>query len=373
MIRVLFNGLQATNRSGTGRYVQELITALLDLDRPLEIALVLPRNLDTPPYRSRKLLGVRRVDSHFRNRFFFEHWGIQACIARYGVDVVHYPASVGTLKRPQTGGVVLTLHDLVFLRHPEFFPLHRRLYYHTVIPTTVQKATYIIADSVQTRNDIVQFLNVSEDRIRTIPLGVSSRFTPPTREAVEQVRAAWSLPSHFFLYVGTIEPRKNLPRLIQAFDKIADDIPQYLVIAGRVGWQRRAFYRALDLVKHRERIVLPGHVTEAHLPTLIGAADAFVWPSLYEGFGLPPLEAMACGTPVLSSNAPAMPEVLGDAAAFVSPYDVDAIAEALRHLAQEESYREQLRNAGLARAQHFSWRRTAEMTCDVYQEAAGSP
>lgn len=365
-MRVLINGLQAGNRSGTGRYTLELVQALAALPDAPELVLVWPK--DIPPPEVGHSVEVRRYSAREANRLCFDQFGIGRLREQCRADVLHYPANIGPLARQR--GVVLTVHDLSFMHHPEWFRTGRALYYRQAARRSIRRATRIIADSEATAEDVVRFTDTPRDRIDVVPLGVSPIFQPASGQARAAVRAKYGLPERFFLYVGTLEPRKNLPRLVAAWSRVADDIPQDLVLAGRRGWKTRAIEKALADSPHAARVHRPGFIAQEDLPAALSAADAFVWPSLFEGFGLPPLEAMACGAPVLTSAVSSLPEVAGGAALLVEPEDVDALAQALHALATDPAKRAILCQAGERRAQAFTWARTAAWTAQSYARAA---
>lgn len=363
MIRVLFNAMQAGNQSGTGRYVEELLRALVALEGGPQLTVWWPEGVSPGPWADRvELLPQRAGRWH---RVIRERLSRRVAPA---FDVVHYPASIG----PLDGGknVVLTVHDCIFLRHPEWFRWERAQYYRWAGTRSAQRATHIIADSQATARDVHTLMDIDEARITTIPLGVGDTFRPPSEPQINAARERYGLPERFFLYVGTLEPRKNLARVVRSWDSIAAKIPEDLVIAGRVGWKTNELYDAIAHAEHRERIHRPGFVAPIDLPGLLGVARAFIWPSLYEGFGLPVLEAMACGTPVLTSNSSSLPEVAGDAALLVDPCDEETIAEAMIRLSGDDALRETLHVAGPARAAQFTWQRCAEETMAVYQRVA---
>ena len=370
-MRVLIDATQAGNRSGTGRYTTELIKALLRLNLALDLVVLwadIPLN---PPSKGDLAEDVARgarlvtVPGDWFRRTLLSRRYLQAAQRRLDCDVVHGPSNFTS---PCPGAsVVLTIHDLSFLRHPEWFRLSRAHYYRWAIRRSARRAKHVIADSHATARDLQILLGVPEDRISVVPLGVGKCFAPADTTAQQRVRRAYALPESFFLFVGTIEPRKNLPRLIEAWSRIAGAAPQDLVIAGRHGWKTAAVEQAARQSAFCSRIHFPGFIAQEDLPALLSAADAFVWPSLFEGFGLPPLEAMACGTPVLTSNNSSLPEVVGDAALTIDPTDSSAISEGLLRLAREAALCDALREKGRARAGGFTWERTARLTYSVYQ------
>ncbi len=364
-MNVLINALQAGNLSGTGRYVTELVRALAALPDGPEMTLVWPAGQPAPGFGPRTDL-VRRGSGTFR-RLLDDHWGILELTARKGAEAVHYPANFGPSSAVR--GLVVTVHDLSFVRHPEWFRLNRALYYRFMLKRTARVATRFLADSEATAADLRAFLRLPEDRIDVAPLGVSTHFRPAPEAALAAVRGKYRLPERFLLYVGTLEPRKNLARLIAAWSRLSREEAPPLVVAGRVGWKTEAVKRAAAESPRRTEILFPGFVPQEELPALYSAAQAFVWPSLFEGFGLPPLEAMACGTPVVTSNTSSLPEAVGDAALTVDPLDEDALSDAIRRVVTDSGLRAALREQGLARAALFSWQRTAALTLETYQRA----
>jgi glycosyltransferase involved in cell wall biosynthesis len=272
------------------------------------------------------------------------------------------------------GKKILTVHDVSFFLFPEYHPLMRRLTFKAFFPRSLDQADHIITDSNSTKRDLVDYFHVPAEKITTIHLGVDETFVP-----VSEREAAPILSKHgirfgkYLLYVGTVEPRKNLPRLIQAYNLFRANASQSLplVLVGASGWLNQDLFREIDKSRWESEIKLLGYVAKTDLSALYSGAAAFVYPSIYEGFGLPPLEAMACGAPVITANNSSLPEVVGDAAILVDAYDVDAIARAMLQVASDPTMRENLKERGLARAKCFSWRRTAEQTLAVYERALG--
>lgn len=365
MMHVFFNGLQANNRSGTGRYAIELLRALYGMDDAPSIIAALPgREAAALPAKS----GFQTLSGAGTplGRMLFERFRMAALAEERNAAVAHFPANFcpNRFRVP----IVLTVHDLSFLRHPEWFPANRAAYYRAAARRSVKVACRILADSQATARDLETLLDVSPDRIDVVPLGVGPEFRPADAETVAAVRHQHRLPERFFLYVGTHEPRKNLARLVEAWSQTAGDLPQHLVLVGRHGWKNKELDAAIAASPHAKRIHRPGHLSHAELPAVLSAADAFVFPSLFEGFGLPPLEAMACGTPVLSSDTSSLPEVTGDAAILVDPHSVDAIATGLHRVIDEA---DTLRERGLRRAAEFTWERCARATVACYRTASG--
>ena len=262
---------------------------------------------------------------------------------------------------------VLTVHDLIFRHLPDHHKPLNRWYLNLTVPLYCRRATHIIAVSECTRRDLMAAYAVPPEKITVVHEAADPRFRPQPPEAVAAVRARYDLPERFLLFVGTIEPRKNLARLLAAFEVIhGEGLTDGLVIVGRRGWLYGDFFARLEQSPARRAVIFPGYVPDEELPLWYSAADVLAYPSLYEGFGLPPLEAMACGTPVVVSNVSSLPEVVGDAALLVDPDDISELTVALWRLLTDEGLRAEMREKGLKRAAHFSWEKAARETLAVY-------
>ncbi|MCX6026985.1 MAG: glycosyltransferase family 1 protein [Chloroflexi bacterium] len=228
--------------------------------------------------------------------------------------------------------------------------------------------------SESTRDDLQRITHVPESRVHMVPYGVSPSFRPVHAPHLRRaVAERYGLPSEFLLYVGNLEPRKNLPRLLEAYARLPGrQVVPPLVLAGTRGWKDAPLRETMERLNLGRRVVFPGYIPQEDLPAVYSMAAAFVYPSLYEGFGLPVLEAMACGTPVITSNVSSMPEVAGDAALLVSPNDVEGLTRALDRVLGEPDLRAELSRRGLARARQFTWRRAAESTLAVYRSVLGT-
>jgi glycosyltransferase involved in cell wall biosynthesis len=297
-------------------------------------------------------------------------------LARRHSDLLHALAYV--LPLAWTGPSVVTVYDLSFWRTPERFPAAQRLYLATLTRLSVRRAARVIAISQSTKRDLVELMGVPADRVRVVPLAIEEEFRPVTEAAaLADLRRRRGLPEHMILYVGTLEPRKNLVTLLEAYARCRGETsPESpwppLVLAGGKGWGYEAIFAAVERLGLSEAVLLPGFVPHGELPLWYSAADIFVYPSLYEGFGLPVLEAMACGTPVITSNVSSLPEVAGEAGLLVDPTDAEALAEALRQVWRDADLRQEMRTRGLAQAARFSLAALARQTMTVYQEAAAA-
>ena len=269
---------------------------------------------------------------------------------------------------------VVTIHDLSFLAIPELssprivgpFSKNMRRFAH--------EADAIMAYSQATKGDIVRFLEVDPRRITVAPMAVDDGFAPMSREEAETyLLKHYDIEPPFLLFVSTLEPRKNVTGLLEAFKKAAADMPHNLVLVGGMGWQTGPIQEALNDPAIRDRIIRPGFVEHMELPAFYGAADAFVFPTHYEGFGLPLLEALTCGCPVVSADNSSVPEVTGGAALLSDSRDTDAVAENIRRILSDNELRANLIERGKAHAQNFSWRACAAKTMDVYEGLTADP
>ena len=279
--------------------------------------------------------------------------------------------------RLRTARTVLTIHDITILLFPEWHPADRLAMMGPALAPAAARADRIVVPSHHTRNDVLERLSVAPERVVVVPGGIDPIFRPqPESEVATRLAPLGLRPREYLLFLGTIEPRKNLTRLLQAMESAGPEVG-VLVLAGGRGWNNAPIRDAMTRLARAGRIRDLGYVDDDLRRPLLSGARGFVYPSLYEGFGLPPLEAMACGTPVLTSSVSALPEVMGDAALYVDPTDVAALAEALTRIWRDETLRAELRTRGLARATTFSWDRTARLTLDVYravlEEAPRSP
>jgi glycosyltransferase involved in cell wall biosynthesis len=288
---------------------------------------------------------------------------------RERLDLLHAPVYAGPLVC--TCPLVVTIHDLSFALYPEMFPPFNRSYLQRATRWTANRAAAIITGSESAKGDILYLLGVPEAKVRVIPDGVAEEMHPidaPGR--IDALRRRYALPERMILFLGTLEPRKNITTLIEAYALLRHDTDMVhrLVIAGGKGWYYEQVYAAVKRLGLDGDVVFPGFIPQEELALLYNAADLFVYPSLYEGFGLPPLEAMACGTPVVVSNTSSLPEVVGDAGVTVDPSDAEALAGAIWDLLRQPERCRALSEAGLARAKRFSWNTTAARTAALYLE-----
>jgi glycosyltransferase involved in cell wall biosynthesis len=298
---------------------------------------------------------------------------LSAELRRNPVDVLHVQFTAPPFSPCP---VVVSIHDLSFEHLPQTFKWRSRKQLRITVRRTARQASQVIALSEYARNDIVKTYEVSPDKISVIPLAAADHFRPiRDEEELQRVRQTYGIEGEYMLSVGAIQPRKNLGRLVAAYSHLRGAKPEgklpKLVLAGKCAWLYDETLRAIKELELSDSIILTGYVPESDLPALYSAALCFVYPSYFEGFGLPPLEAMQCGVPVIVGDRTSLPEVVGDAGVLVDPFDVNALAAAIEKVISDSNLRAKLSVQGLARAKLFEWRETARQTLAVYQKAAG--
>ncbi len=276
---------------------------------------------------------------------------------------------------PFVGGKSVTfVHDMCYKACPETVRFKTKTMMDLSLKRSVQRASRILTISEFSKAEIIKYLNVPPEKISVVPMGVDRsifyKMPENERPVIERCKSKYNISGEYFLYFGTIEPRKNLARLIEAYallKKTEPNVPK-LVLAGGKGWLYDGIYEAVKTHGVEKDVIFTGYVDDGDAPALINGALAFVFPSLYEGFGMPPLEAMACGVPVITANAASLPEVVGDAALLVDPLSVDGIADAMRRMLQSPQLRAELSEKGQTQAALFTWERAAHIVMDVYKE-----
>ncbi|HET9015165.1 MAG TPA: glycosyltransferase family 1 protein [Thermomicrobiaceae bacterium] len=301
-------------------------------------------------------------------RILWEQVLAPAALAVGGFDVIHAPVNVAPVLSPAP--TVVTVHDLAFVRYPEQYPGRKQRYLNLLTRLSVERAARVITVSESTRADVLREYHVHPERVVTVPNGVDPSLVPVSDLArLAAFRRDHGLPERFLLFVGTLQPRKNLVGLLRAYARVGDRLDLPLVVVGAAGWQYSPIFDEVRALGLGDRVSFAGYADGDTLALWYGAATALVFPSLYEGFGLPVLEAMACGTPVVTSSTSSLPEVAGDAALLVDPEDVAALGEALVRVAGDEGLHADLARRGIERAKRFTWERTARETVAVYRDA----
>ncbi len=361
----------AQKHAGLGRYAGEIARALDQANDELNLSLFynrqgeaeLPDYLRHVPHRS-----VNVGNKPWRMGVLLSqlsHWPLDKTFG--ASDIFH--ATNHLLAHFGRAKTVFTLHDLIFLQFPEYHLPYNRWYLTLAMPRFLAAADLIVTPSECSRQDAIKFYGVPESKIKVIYEAAAPSLKPAgDLTELDRVRQKYHLPEKFILHVGTIEPRKNLARLLDAFKACLVDWPTLkLVLVGKKGWLYESFFQRLQGLGLGKCVIFPGYVAEADLPAFYQLAEVFVFPSLYEGFGLGPLEAMACGTPVVCSNRSSLPEVVGDAGLLVDPTDIAVLTAALRRVLADADLQLDLKQRGLVRAQQFSWARAAEEMMELYR------
>ncbi|MFQ5855134.1 MAG: glycosyltransferase family 4 protein [Anaerolineae bacterium] len=358
------------SRAGLGRYAESLAHALA---RQASGRFALFHNRAAGPWALTSLASLPRRSVPLG----YKPWRMAVWLGQLaGVgfdwllpDGELYHATEHLLMPLRSVPTVLTVHDLIFKLFPQH---HKRLNYwflNAAMPLFVRRADAIITISESSKRDLIQHYGTPAEKIAVVYEAAAPRFQPASAYTVAQVRREYDLPDRFLLTVGTIEPRKNLSRLLEALVRLRQDDPHlHLVVVGKRGWLYQDFFRRIETLEMQDVVHFPGYVLDADLSAIYSAAMAVVMASVYEGFGLPVLEALACGTPVVSSHVSSLPEIGGDAACYFDPMNVDDMTATLGQVLADEEMRAEMREAGLEQAAKFSWARAARETMAVYEQ-----
>ena len=364
--------------AGINWYIRNLLTHLPRVDCDNRYTAFIGDGRFTSPGLALKL--SRLPTSRPVVRIFWEQVVQPFALQKERIDLLHALAFVTPLLSPCPA--VVTIYDLSFLLYPERFKRFKRFYLGFFPRLSARRARRIIAISESTKRDVVRLLGVPPEKVEVVYCGIDEAFRPLAEDQVAAFRSKRGLPERFILFVGTIEPRKNLTTLLEAYAVFRRDVRDqeignrkskienlHLVIGGAKGWFYQDVFARVEELGLEGQVMFPGYIPVSELPLWYNAAELFVYPSLYEGFGLPPLEAMACGTPVVAANTSSLPEVVGEAGLTVDPWDVEGLAEAMRRALDDEALRQEMRERGLQRAKGFSWTKTAQETVQVYRRA----
>lgn len=367
-------------RAGIGRYTRGLVEALIRLDADNQYTLLVLGRAGAHFTRAALPANFRLRYVPLSDRWATVLWHrlnlpLPVDLLTGRADLFHGPSF--TLP-PSFAPSLLTIHDLSFLHYPQGAHPALLAWLTKAVPRSLIRARHILADSESTRADLIELMGIGPERITVIGAGVDEHFQPVDDPTIlDRIRAIYDLPDRFILGVSTLEPRKNLTGLIAAFSQLVTAERQpavtnlHLVIAGGKGWLYDAIFAAAEASPVRERIHFAGFVADEDLPTLYSLADLFAFPTHYEGFGIPVLEAMACGTPVVCANNSSLPEVAGDAALLVEATDTSALTDAMHRLLTDVSLREELIGRGFEQAKRFTWEGAARRLLRVYEDMAG--
>ncbi|MDQ3817470.1 MAG: glycosyltransferase family 4 protein [Acidobacteriota bacterium] len=360
-----------TGLAGNESYAANLIEALAEIDGENRYTLYVTKREAVERFQGRW--------PHVSVRLTWPHTPIVRIpltlareLRRRPVDVLHVQYTAPPFA---PCAVVATVHDLSFEHLPDTFKRRSRAQLRLTVRRTARMASHIIVPSEHTRRDLIETYKIGPERVSVTPLAAPEHFAPAVETEVRRVRERYKIAGDYILAVGSIQPRKNLTRLIHAYSLLRPrraraKLPK-LVLVGKLAWLYGETLRAIREQGIEALTILTGYVPEADLPALYTGALSFVYPSYFEGFGLPPLEAMRCGAPVIAGDRTSLPEVVGDAGLLVDPFDVEALARAIARVIDDHDLRARLREKGLERAGHFSWRATARLTLEAYKRAVG--
>jgi glycosyltransferase involved in cell wall biosynthesis len=367
----LLTGRSGFRSAGINGYIYNLIGALPDAD-PSICYTVFTGGQGQPPSHER--IAVRRPPcstEHPLRRIVWEQVVQPVALLQTRPDLAHALAFITPVLNPIPA--VVTVYDLSFVHYPALLPAARRLYLRMLTQRSCRRARRVIAISHSTARDLTATFGIPTDRIDVALPGVGNQFVPLPEGEVAAFRARKGLPDRFLLFLGTLEPRKNLPTLLRAYAQLParDRAAVHLVLAGDKGWMSDEIFSTLEALALGDTVHLPGYVPADELPLWYNAAEAFVYPSVFEGFGLPVVEGLACGTPALVSDASSLPEAAGEAGRCLPPGDVKAWTEALARVIHDPGWREEAGARGRAHAARFTWAQTAAQTVASYRRALG--
>jgi len=374
-LKIVVNAIPLLSaKTGIGYYTYRLFKTLLQVDTANEYIFFYGKSfrkdlLGQAP--SSSLMIKKQIKNIFKRPYYlpqliFNSYFLYKGLIRH-FDIYH---ETNYIPFRFKGKIITTVCDLSILLFPETHPKERLDHFGRYFHERVHWSERIITLSDYIKNEVVQHLGISPSRITSIPLAADEKFGVLEKNEVNNWLQNKGYPTDYILYIGAIEPRKNLKLLIKAFNNIRNEFKAryFLILAGPKSWLHEEDFRLIENLGIKNRIIMPGYIPDGDLGYLYNGSKLFVFPSLYEGFGLPPLEAMACGVPVITSNASSLPEVVGDAGILVDPHRVNELTEAMHLVLSNENLREEMREKGLNRAKMFSWKKCARATRKVYEE-----
>ncbi|NOU19614.1 MAG: glycosyltransferase family 4 protein [Bacteroidales bacterium] len=371
-MKILINGLQLGNlNTGVQYYTENLLHEYQKQNKHFDF--LVSKNYKNN-FSANDLINIHFInlkESRVR-RIFYENFMLPKYFLNQKFDLYHSPNYLLPFRCPFPS--VVTIHDLITLDYPELCQTESVFYFRLFLPRSIKKVSKIIAVSHKVKEDIIRHFKTPPEKIEVVYHGISSNFKKITDpELLSNVIRKYRLPEQFILFVGNIEPKKNLERLVAAFCKLKKEtlIKHKLVIVGKKGWKYRHVFDIVKKSRLENEVLFPGYVPKEELPCFYSLADLFAFPSLYEGFGFPPLEAMACGLPALVSDRGALPEITGGKCLQVDPYDVNQLAEGMYQLITNTGLKQKLISEGREWVKQFTWERAAKETVCVYKTILG--
>lgn len=367
---------QNGEKAGVGHYTYYLVKNLLKIDKKNIYYLFFDhRFINLKEFQQKNVKIIRFPLSQYKKYlpFGYSHYFVAKYIANYHLDVFHAPANILPLNFK--GKSVVTIHDLAIYKHPEWFPPKQKFSTKISVPQSVNKANKIIAISESTKKDLINILNVASEEIKVVYEGFTQD-PKLNKKYIEQVKNKYKIKNNFILHLGTLEPRKNAALLIKAFDDlVCEKFKKYkdyeLILAGVKGWKYKPIFQAISAAKCG-RVRYIGYISQKEKMALLTSATCFAFPSLWEGFGLPALEAISLKTPVLTSNISSLPEVVGKAGVLVDPYKISSIKNGLHKILSDKRVIKRFTAQCKKQAKKFSWQKCAKETLVVYKQIANS-
>ncbi|UXM85521.1 glycosyltransferase family 4 protein [Methanococcus aeolicus] len=359
------------NRQLTGRgyYIYNMIDIFSKFDKNYDMYLINYQN--TKEFSNLKHILIKtpfkKISKSYQLWYLYLSIGLNNISKK--IDIIHCMNAEPIYLKPKNAKLITTIYDIIPYIFPETYTFSTSFRFKFILPITLKISDKIIVISHHTKQDIIKHFKIPKDRIKVIHLAANENYKPLNENEIDKIKQKYNLNYPFVLYVGGLEPKKNIPTLLKALYKLKKQgIKHKLVITGPKRWKYKSIFETIEKLNLQNEVIFTGYVPDEDLPALYNAADLFVYPSLYEGFGLPPLEAMQCGTPVITSNTSSLPEVVGDAGIMVNPYDVDELANKMYEVLTNDGLRDELSKKGLERAKLFSWKKCAEEHLKVYEE-----
>jgi len=359
-------------KAGIATYISNLILSINRIDKINEYTLIHHSKVHDEMYRSNKELIIPYPRIPLK-KTIGENFYLSLKLKKYNFDIVHELGQKNSFIFNFPSKKILTIHDLTPMLFPQTHGVINVFLHKFLLPKAAKNADKIIADSENTKKDVINYLGIPQENIKVIHCGVSENFKIIDKEndkkRIDLIRLKHGLPEKYILTVSTLEPRKNLLTLIKAYHKLKKNkIKHKLIVIGAKGWKYHNIFNAVKQYNLENDVIFLGFIPNNELPVIYNLSDIFVYPSIYEGFGLPPLEAMACGIPVVTSNTSALPEVVGNAGIMVNPYNPDEFTNAFYEVINNEGLKKEMIEKGLERVKTFSWEKNARETKEIYDD-----